>query len=104
MKSMLFRIDDTRPFWMTKAERDQKRHDLVLEGQTITRQYTKDEFLKQLRQRGMLAKGKKQAIQSKAQETTYQELKRLKQKSSKDGKIIQRVCCRYFGSVDLLTN
>ena len=68
MQSMLFRIDDTGPFWMTEAERDQKRHDLVLEGQTITRQYTKDELLKQLRQRGMLAKGKKQAIQSKAQE------------------------------------
>ena len=68
MQSMLFRIDDTGPFWMTQAERDQKRHDLVLEGQTITRQYTKDELLKQLRQRGMLAKGKKQAIQSKAQE------------------------------------
>jgi len=65
---MLFRIDDTRPFWMTQAERDQKPHDLVLEGQTITRQYTKDELLKQLRQRGILAKGKKQAIQSKAQE------------------------------------
>jgi len=77
---MLFRIDDTGPFWMTEAERDQKRHDLVLEGQTITRQYTKDELLKQ------------------------QELKRLKQKLSKDGKINQTVCCGYFGSVDLLTN
>ena len=51
MQSMLFRIDDTRPFWMTQAERDQKPHGLVLEGQTITRQYTKDELLKQLRQR-----------------------------------------------------
>ena len=67
-QSMLFRIDDTGPFWMTQAEREQKRHDSVLEGQTITRQYTMDELLKQLRQRGMLAKGKKQAIQSKAQE------------------------------------
>ena len=66
MQSMLFRIDDTGPFWMTQVERDQKRHDLVLEGQTITRQYTKDELLKQLRQRRMLAKGKKQAIQSRA--------------------------------------
>ena len=37
-------------------------------GKQSTRQYTKDELLKQLRQRGILAKGKKQAIQSKAQE------------------------------------
>jgi len=73
------KIDDTGPFWMTEAERDQKRHDLVLEGQTITRQYTKDELLKK-------------------------QLKRLKQMLSKDGKINQRVCCRYFGSVDLLMN
>ena len=35
--------------------------------------------------------------------TTYQ-LKRLRQKLMKDGEINQRVCCRYFGSLDLLTN
>ena len=65
---------------MTEAERDQKRHDLVLEGQTITRQYTKDELLKQLRQRGMLAKGKKQAIQSKAQEHNLPRIEETKAK------------------------
>ena len=70
---MLFIIDeDTGPFWMTQAERDEKRHDLVLEGQRITRQHTKDELLKQPpRQRGILAKGKKQAIQSKSQEHNF---------------------------------
>ena len=36
-QSMLFRIDDTGPFWMTQAEQDQKRHELVLEGQTINK-------------------------------------------------------------------
>ena len=80
MQSMLFRIDDTGPFWMTEAERDQKRHDLVLEGQIITRQYTKDELLKQLMQRGMLAKGKKQAIQSKAQEHNLPRIEETKAK------------------------
>jgi len=83
MQSMLFRIDDTGPFWMTQVERDQKRHDLVLEGQTITRQYTKDELLKQLRQRGMLAKGKKQVKQSKAQEHNLPRIEKTKAKDIK---------------------
>ena len=68
---------------MTKAERDQKRHDLVLEGQTITRQDTKDELLKQLRQRGMLAKGKKQVKQSKAQEHNLPRIEETKAKDIK---------------------
>jgi hypothetical protein len=37
-QSMLFSADGSSgQFWMTQTERDQKRHDLVLEGQTITR-------------------------------------------------------------------
>ena len=39
-QSMLFRVDDIGPFWMTQAERDEKRHDLhlsrVLREVTIT--------------------------------------------------------------------
>ena len=38
---MVFKADDIGPSWMTQTQRDQRRHNTVLEGQTITRQYTK---------------------------------------------------------------
>ena len=50
------------------------------------------------------AKGRKQSIQSTAQEHNFP-IDETKQKLLKDGKNLnQRVCCRYFGSQDLLTN
>ena len=68
-QSMVFHPHDIGPFWMTQQQREERRHDKVLEGETVTRQYTKAELLRHLKeQKGITAKGKKAAIQAEVQE------------------------------------
>jgi hypothetical protein len=67
-QSMVFSPLETGPFWMTEAQREETRHDRILEEEK-TREFTKDELLKVLKkERGVSAKGKKAAIQAIAQE------------------------------------
>ena len=60
--------DDVGPFWMNKSEQAEKRHDRIIEGQTTKRQYTKEELVKALKEQGIVAKGKKEAVVRIAQE------------------------------------
>jgi hypothetical protein len=61
---MVFSPLETGPFWMTEAQREETRHDRILEEE-ITREFTKEELLKVLKkERGVSAKGKKAAIQA----------------------------------------
>jgi len=68
VQTMCFKEGDVGPFWMSEAEREEKRFDKTVDGQTKTRQFTKDELVKQLKEKGITAKGKKEAIQRMAQE------------------------------------
>ena len=66
-QSMVFSPLESGPFWMTDAQKEETRHDRILDEAT-TRDFTKDELLKVLKERGVSAKGKKAAIQIIAQE------------------------------------
>jgi hypothetical protein len=68
VQSMIFNPGDNGPFWMDKLEREAKQHDRLIDGETVTRQFTKAELVQHLKDRGIAAKGKKAAIQAKAQE------------------------------------
>jgi hypothetical protein len=67
-QSMVFSPLETGPSWMTEAQREETRHDRILEEEK-TREFTKDELLEVLKkEQGVSAKGKKAAIQAIAQE------------------------------------
>ncbi|KAI2502685.1 hypothetical protein MHU86_11742 [Fragilaria crotonensis] len=71
-QSMVFKADDIGPFWMTQTQREERRHDQLLDGQTVTRKYTREELIRHLKEKGITAKGKKEAIQTTAQEHNLQ--------------------------------
>ena len=41
---MIFQSTDDGPFWMTPAEREKRRHDIILEGQVVKKKLTKKSF------------------------------------------------------------
>ena len=66
-QSMVFSATDSGPFWMTAVQRADTRYDQVLD-EPITREFTKDELVRALKERHVSAKGKKAAIQKIAQD------------------------------------
>ena len=62
VQSMVFSAPDSGPFWMTAVQRADTSHDRILDEPT-TREFTKDELLRALKERHVSAKGKKTAIQ-----------------------------------------
>ena len=66
-QSMVFSATDSGPFWMTEVQREETRHDQILDEPT-TREFTKDELVRALKARGVSAKGRKPAVQKIAQE------------------------------------
>ena len=68
IQTMVFHQHDSGPFWMTPQEREKRRHDEVIEGQFITKKYTKKELTKILKWgKNMEVKGKLMDIQAAAQ-------------------------------------
>ena len=60
---MYFKPKDTGPFWMNETEREAKRIDQVVEVAAAKMwQFTKEELVNKLREKGITAKGKKAAI------------------------------------------
>ena len=68
VQSMWFKPGDIGPFWMSATEWEEKQHDKVIGGATITRQFTKTELIAKLKEKGITAKGKKDAIVAVATE------------------------------------
>ncbi len=44
VQQMSFQSTDDGPFWMTPAEREKSRHDIILEGQVVKKKLTKKSF------------------------------------------------------------
>ena len=64
---MVFNPIESGPFWMTKVQRVEACQDQILDEPT-TREFTKDELVRVLKERGVSAKGRKAAIQKIVQE------------------------------------
>jgi hypothetical protein len=68
VQTMVFDQHDSGPFWMTLREREKQRHDEVIEGQFITKKYTKKELTEILKwEKNVEVKGKLIDIQATAQ-------------------------------------
>jgi hypothetical protein len=57
VQHFVFSDCDEGPFWMNNVEREQKRHDKVIEGQFTKRKLTKEELLQRLQGKGVSATG-----------------------------------------------
>jgi hypothetical protein len=55
---LVFSPSDDGPFWMGREEQEKKRHDVIVEGQTVKRKLTKKELQEILLTRGITAKGR----------------------------------------------
>jgi len=59
VQSMVFQASDIGPFWMTERDQEAKRHDRVIEGETVWWKFKKSELITHLQQHGVTAKGNK---------------------------------------------
>jgi hypothetical protein len=61
VQSMSFKPGDVGPFWMKDSEREEKRFDKIVEGETTTQHFTKAELVAKLcqRRKGKLMKAGK---------------------------------------------
>jgi hypothetical protein len=57
IQSMVFKATDEGPFWMSPEEREEKRHDREVEGQTKTKKLNKRELALKLQEKGIRTKG-----------------------------------------------
>ena len=63
---MVFSPSNDGPFWMSHEEQEKKRHDVIVEGQTVKRKLTKKELQEILLTRGITAKGRLADLQKAA--------------------------------------
>jgi hypothetical protein len=55
---MVFSTLDEGPFWMSHEEREKKRHNEIIQGQTVKRKLTKKELQELLLTKGITIKGR----------------------------------------------
>ena len=65
-QKMVFLPSDEGPFWMSQAEREKRRKDVVIEGVNIKRKLTKKELQARLLTHGITAKGRLTDMQKAA--------------------------------------
>jgi len=63
---MVFSTSDEGPFWMSHDERKKKRHDEIIQGQTVKRKLTKKELKELLLTKGITIKGRLVDLQKAA--------------------------------------
>jgi len=63
---MVFSTSDEGPFWMSHEEREKKRHDEIIQGQTVKRKLTKKELQELLLTKGITIKGRLVDLQKAA--------------------------------------
>ena len=97
----IFSETDEGPFWMNPLEREERRHDKIMEGQFLKRKLSKDELIQRLQAKGVSATGNIKISPNFAELATYL-LKNWSQKLYKDGKGNRKGCYRCCGNVDLL--
>jgi len=56
-QNFVFSANDDGPFWMNESEREEKRHDRVIEGQFTKKKLSKDELIQRLQEKGVTATG-----------------------------------------------
>ena len=47
-QSMIFKQGDVGSFWMSEQEHEEKRHDKIIEGETVKRKFKKKELIEKL--------------------------------------------------------
>ena len=55
--ALVFTAEDEGPFWMTREKQVETRHDRVIEGQFITKRYTKAELTKKQQEKNIVIPG-----------------------------------------------
>jgi hypothetical protein len=65
-QQMVFSTSDEGPFWMSHEEREKKRHDEIIQGQTVKRKLTKKELQELLLTKGITIKGRLVDLQKAA--------------------------------------
>ena len=63
---MVFSTSDEGPFWMSSEEREKKRHDKIIQGQTVKRKLTKKELQELILTKGITIKGRLVDLQKAA--------------------------------------
>ena len=63
---MVFQPTDSGPFWMSPEEQEKRRHDVIVEGQFITRKRTKKELTELLLAKNVQVKGRLSSLQTAA--------------------------------------
>ena len=65
---MVFTESDPGPFRLSEREREEQRHDTILEGRTVRRRLKKEELIRKLNEAGVMATGNLAAVQKLAME------------------------------------
>jgi hypothetical protein len=68
VQSMVFTTTDSGPFWLSAKEKEDQKHDQVIQGKTVKRRLKKEELVRKLAEVGVTATGNYTAIQKLAVE------------------------------------
>jgi hypothetical protein len=68
VQSMIFNEADNGPFWMTREEQENKRHDKTIQDQSTSRMLRKGELKVILAEKNLSTKGTSKELLKRAQE------------------------------------